>query len=333
LLGEVGRVFSAHLTRWLRRTAKRAHQRASVSDLHAGVITVIQRFRSDLGLYVHLHCLVTDGVFEAPDVQGGAPVFLSVPEPEPEDLVGILRGVANDRRLSHWGDDDDVQRGIAACVQLSLQSRSPRVVRAVPPAKLSVHAFGMNLHAATIVDGRDRKQLERLCRYLLRPPFSADAIERLPDGRVRLEIPRQARSVTMTVTQFIAKLIALVPPPGMHMTRYGGVFSNAHRLRKAIAPSPSTPVVREPTQVELLTAAAMPSMARDLPPPTPSRIAWAQLLARVFGVDALKCPRAGCDGRLRATAAVLSCEEIALLLHGARGPPAAPAAGPLRFWG
>ena len=24
----------------------------------------VQRFRSDLGLYVHLHCLVTDGAYE-----------------------------------------------------------------------------------------------------------------------------------------------------------------------------------------------------------------------------------------------------------------------------
>ena len=34
----------------------------------------------------------------------------------------------------------------------------------------------MNLHAATTADGRDRKQLERICRYLLRPPFAHDAV-------------------------------------------------------------------------------------------------------------------------------------------------------------
>ena len=30
----------------------------------------------------------------------------------------------------------------------------------------------MLLHAAVTVDGRDRKRLERVCRYLLRPPYS-----------------------------------------------------------------------------------------------------------------------------------------------------------------
>ena len=47
-------------------------------------------------------------------------------------------------------------------------------------------AFGMNLHAATTADGRDRKQLERICRYLLRPPFAHDAVTALPGGRVRV---------------------------------------------------------------------------------------------------------------------------------------------------
>ncbi len=31
---------------------------------------------------------------------------------------------------------------------------------------MTLSAFGMNLHAATTADGSDRKQLERLCRYL-----------------------------------------------------------------------------------------------------------------------------------------------------------------------
>ena len=43
----------------IRRAVKREHGLASVASLHGGVVTVVQRFRSDLGLYVHLHLLVT----------------------------------------------------------------------------------------------------------------------------------------------------------------------------------------------------------------------------------------------------------------------------------
>ncbi|MBL4683071.1 MAG: transposase [Nannocystaceae bacterium] len=172
-----------------------------MSRLHAGVITVVQRFRSDLGLYLHLHCLVADGVFEEAvdddadaDAEGerAAPVFLPVPEPTDADLVAVLRAVAGDRRLAEHIDvgEQDVEPGIAACVQLGLATVSRQTASPGHAAKLNVHAFGMNLHAATTVDGRDRKQLERMSRYLLRPPFATDAVQRLPDGRVRLECAR-----------------------------------------------------------------------------------------------------------------------------------------------
>lgn len=42
------------------------------------------------------------------------------------------------------------------------------------------------MHAATTVDGRDRKQRERVGRCLLRPPFAHEAVVALPDGRVRV---------------------------------------------------------------------------------------------------------------------------------------------------
>ena len=64
---------------------------------------------------------------------------------------------------------------------------SARTSRPRPsPRPLTLSAFGMHLHAATTVDGRDRQQLYRLCRYLLRPPFAHDAVQALEGGRVRV---------------------------------------------------------------------------------------------------------------------------------------------------
>ncbi|MBK8261252.1 MAG: transposase [Nannocystis sp.] len=80
---------------------------------------------------------------------------------------------------------------------------------------LTVSAFGMHLHAATTVDGRDRKQLERLCRYLLRPPFAHDAVKALPDGRVRVLFKAPWRSgvahADMTADKFLAQVPGLAP--------------------------------------------------------------------------------------------------------------------------
>ena len=80
----------------------------------------------------------------------------------------------------------DLDPALATCVQQSL--RGPRLAPAPPdtePRPGTVSAFGMHLHSATTVDARDRKRLERVCRYLLRPPFAHDAVEALADGRVR----------------------------------------------------------------------------------------------------------------------------------------------------
>jgi len=76
----------------------------------------------------------------------------------------------------------DLDPALATCVQQSL--RGSRLAAAPPdtePRPGTVSAFGM--HSATTVDGRDRKRLERVCRYLLRPPFAHDAVEAKGDGR------------------------------------------------------------------------------------------------------------------------------------------------------
>jgi hypothetical protein len=48
-----------------------------------------------------------------------------------------------------------------------------------------VAAFGgFNVHAKVAVDGHDRKRLERICRYLGRPPIAQERLEQLQDGRL-----------------------------------------------------------------------------------------------------------------------------------------------------
>jgi hypothetical protein len=141
----------------------------------------------------------------------------------------------------------------------------------------------MNLHAATTADGRDRKQLERICRYLLRPPFAHNAVTALPGGRVRVSFKAPWRSGTahadMDAHQFLARLCALVPPPGFHMTRYYGVLASHHRLRERVIPKPAAP---PPPQLPLDFALSGDPAESS---PRPRRIGWAKLLARVFALD------------------------------------------------
>ena len=73
-----------------RTTAPRSHGARATSPLHASVFMVVQRFRSDLGLFVHLHALVTDGAFEE---EGGAQRFLPASTPTAERMMAVLAQV------------------------------------------------------------------------------------------------------------------------------------------------------------------------------------------------------------------------------------------------
>ena len=97
-----------------RRDVKRRHGLASVTSLHAGVMVAVQRFRSDLGLYVHLHCLVADGVFE--DL-AEAVRFLPADPPTPARMTAVLAQVHAAVLAAHADDDLDMDPTLRACVR------------------------------------------------------------------------------------------------------------------------------------------------------------------------------------------------------------------------
>ena len=151
---------------------------------HVPRIWVVQRFRSDLGLFVHLHCLVTAGCYVGE--ADAAPRFLWLRAPDDEDLVWVLETVYADLEEQIGEHKEASDEGIVAGVELANSERQLELVRSEggepPKAKPStVAAFGMQLHATTTVDGGDEAALERICRYLLRPAFAQDAVEALDD--------------------------------------------------------------------------------------------------------------------------------------------------------
>ena len=87
---------------------------------------------------------------------------------------------------------------------------------------------GVNVHAERLVDGRDRPQLERLCRYLARPTLAHDRISELEDGRLRLTLKTPwsdgTQAILLDPMDLISRLAAIVPPPWFHLTRFHGVF-------------------------------------------------------------------------------------------------------------
>jgi len=103
----------------------------------------------------------------------------------------------------------------------------------------------------------------------------------------------------------------LLPPRQANQVLYHGVLAARSSLRSAVVPSRP----RRRQAVRLVRPGRRSRRSRWEP--------WAELLRRVFGVDALKCP--GCGGRLRLRAVVVGPPATTKILRdlarGAAGPP------------
>ena len=90
------------------------------------------------------------------------------------------------------------------------------------------------------------------------------------------------RAVVFEPLALIARLAALVPAPYMHLLpapymhlrRFYGIFAPHHSWRAHIVPTPPDPQ----------------SAAAPVAPKRPKSMPWADLLMRVWRIDALRCP-------------------------------------------
>jgi len=167
---------------------------------------------------------------------------------------------------------------------------------------------GFSLHAGIGVEAGQREKLERLTRYVSRPPVSEERLSLTAQGQVRYRLKTAYRDGTTDIVleplDFIARLAALVPPPRAHLTRYHGVFAPHAALRAAITPAGRGPKAR--------------SRATAPERPTPKHVAltWARRLKRVFGIEIEQCVR--CGGKLKVIASIEEPEVIERILKHRR---------------
>ena len=160
---------------------------------------------------------------------------------------------------------------------------------------------GFSLHAGIAANASQRAKIERLARYVSRPPVATERLSLTPGGNVRYALKTPYRDGTTHVIfepeDFIARLAALVPKPRAHLTRYHGVFAPASRDRARIVP-------------KTRAAAAGKAMESNEPSAVDRQraMSWAQRLKRVFAIDIETCRQ--CGGHLRVIASI---EEPAVI--------------------
>jgi hypothetical protein len=220
-------------------------------------VTVIQRFGGGLNLNLHFHTLLFDGVFF--EGTEGAPEFRPLPPPTDDEVGVVLARIAArvlrllKRRGLDPGDADLFQadpvveesRALAGISSASIQGRiafgpraGARVWRVVDdpdaPWVLSTaprhaHLAGFDLHANVAVPAADRRRLEQLRRYLLRPAVAQDRLRRLDNGRIVLTLKTAwadgTRHLVFEPLTLLEKLAAFTPRPRINLVLYYGVLA------------------------------------------------------------------------------------------------------------
>jgi hypothetical protein len=287
LTSEVLRAFLRALFAELRRRVRRTW---GVRADQCGAVTFIQRFGSALNLNVHFHTLALDGAYTYTVGKSGAPRFFLLPPPSNDEVARVLAGTARRiRRLLEAraaGDEDALARDeplLALLAAASLRTRiatgphtgepwrrlgdriDPEETDTDPDASARVPRHGgMSLHAAVAVPARDRRRLERLCRYVARPPLANDRLEQHPDGRLTLRLKTRWRDGTthilMERSELIERLVPLIPAPRAHQVRYHGILAPGASQRDWVVPaaSPGAEGATHDRAAPIRTSAEMP---------------------------------------------------------------------------
>jgi hypothetical protein len=347
-------------TRVLLDVYTRGARARGVPGGRTGSVTVVQRAGSGLNVNLHFHTLVLDGVFA--EDPGGALAFHPAPGPSDAEVAAALATIRHrvQRLLVRGGlepadeatgpadrlaDESPVLAGIVgASVQgrVALGSRAGARVRRLGDARdtatvtsrgpRQAHLEGFDLHANVWVSANDRAGVERLCRYILRPPFAQERLRMRGDGRVALELKRAwhdgTRELVFEPLEFLERLAAMTPRPETNLLICHGVLAPRARWRARVVVYGWR--VPEPTAATAPLAAGLDGTG--VKTASPRAWSWAALMHRAFGIDVLACPH--CGGRLRLIATLHDPAVIRKILahlalgHSGQSPgPAPPKSG------
>ena len=187
------------------------------------------------------------------------------------------------------------------------------------------HHTGFSVDASVKAEPEDGAGLERMARYILRGPLSLERMEWAGGDAEVLYTPKgkgdgDRVEERLDPLDFLARVIAHVPDPRLHLLRYYGHYSNAARGK------------RRKGSAVALEGRPGSSTGDEENGQTPAerqaaRRAWARLIKRVYETDPLVCTK--CGGVMKVIAVILDPKVIRkILAHierrdegGSRAPP------------
>jgi hypothetical protein len=146
----------------------------------------------------------------------------------------------------------------------------------------------------------------------------------------QLPKPRYDGQILLRLTpmEFLDRIALLIPPPRRHRHRYHGVLAPNAPLRGLVTARAGLPVTGE--RAVSGEERAVTEEGSEPEPVTGCVIAsvWAMLLARIYEINPLVCPR--CGGEMRIIAFVTEQDPIRRILRHIGEPDSAPVITPAR---
>jgi len=292
-----------------------------LSRCRLGAVSFLQRFGSVLNLHFHFHSCVMDGVF---DREGN---FYPVDYLTKEEIKGVEEDVR--RRVTRFF----IRKGILE------EEKAARM--------LGWEHGGFSLDASVRIEAQDRAGLERLLRYCARPIFASCRLEKEGE-RLKYVLSKAGRTKELYLKPFelLDRLALLIPPPRRHRHMYHGVLAPNSPLRPIVVSCAGKEIVNNDQKARLFWESILPEVPEEetvmhtapvsegfisLEEIRPCKIGWAKLLARIYEVEPLVCPK--CGFSMRIVSFIEDREVIHRILYcinepidppqiaSARGPP------------
>ncbi len=323
----------------------------TANNSKSGAVTLIQRFGGSLNLNIHFHQLFVDGCYELNEQNQPIDFWVASP-PTVKEIEEVLTKIITKLtkylerqkiiiRDSEDGfqipipDEDTLSKLQATSVTYRFatgksKGKKAMVLKSVTDNDhnatkgLVAKNSGFSLHAGVATKAHERDRLEKVCRYIARPAVAEERLSTNDQGDViyRFKKPWDDGTTAMKLTpmELMERLVALVPRPRVHLTRFHGVLAPHYKHRKQIIPKP--PELKIVQDQEIIEPKQLELKKKNIP--------WARLLARVFNIDVETCSK--CGGRMKIIAAIEDPKVIRKILEhmglDAKPPPLQPARGP-----
>ena len=179
------------------------------------------------------------------------------------------------------------------------------------------------------LDGGDHHARQALAQYIARGPLSLQKLTYdQPGGKVLYHTdynPYFKQNTSLwNAPDFIAQLTQFIPPWGVRYVHYYGLYSSRCKARWQHWPHVArvAPTAWKDSHPEQLPTDIGHTNAQTIPQRA-CRSAWARLIAKIYEVDLLICPR--CGSEMKLIALITNPPEVAKILRHliniGRAPP------------